>query len=67
MNPYINAVVADRFDDALNEAIEVDRLLDSGNVPESLSETNAPFLGVPITTKEAISIKGMFQRIITVS
>jgi len=63
VNPYINAVVADRFDDALKEAAEVDRILDSGSVPDSWSETSAPFLGVPITTKEAISIAGNVQSI----
>jgi fatty acid amide hydrolase 2 len=58
VNSYINAVVADRFEEALKEAEEVDQLLDSGNLPENLSDSNAPFLGVPVTTKEAISIAG---------
>jgi len=58
VNPLLNAVVADRFDDARKEAAEFDRVLDSGNVPEELSEQNAPYLGVPITTKEAISVAG---------
>ena len=61
VNSYINAVVADRFEEALKEAAEIDRLLDSGSLPESLSESNAPFLGVPITTKEVISVAG-YQR-----
>ena len=58
VNPLLNAVVADRFEDARREATELDRLLDSGNLPEELSEQNAPYLGVPVTTKEAISIAG---------
>jgi fatty acid amide hydrolase 2 len=59
VNKYINAVVANRFEDARKEAAEVDHVLDSGNVPDNLSLENAPFLGVPITTKEAISIAGL--------
>ena len=58
INPYVNAVVANRFEVALNEAKEIDKILDSDNIPEKFSESKAPFLGVPLTTKEAISIKG---------
>jgi len=58
VNPQLNAVVADRFEDARKEAAEVDRVLDSGNLPEELSEQSAPYLGVPITTKESISVTG---------
>jgi len=58
VNPLINAVVADRFDDARKDAAEVDRILESGSVPEELSEQNAPYLGVPFTTKEAVSVVG---------
>jgi Asp-tRNA(Asn)/Glu-tRNA(Gln) amidotransferase A subunit family amidase len=58
VNPYINAVVANRFEEALKEAEEVDRLLDGDNLPDKLSEVNAPFLGVPVTTKEALSVAG---------
>jgi len=58
VNPLLNAVTADRFDDARMEAEEFDRTLDSGNLPEELSEQNAPYLGVPVTTKEAISVAG---------
>jgi len=61
VNKYINAVVANRFDEARREAAEVDHILDSGDIPDNLSEQNAPFLGVPITTKEAISIAGKFM------
>jgi len=59
INPYVNAVVADRFKEAAAEAIKVDELLDSGTIPDEYSELNAPFLGVPFTTKEAISIAGL--------
>jgi len=58
VNPQINAVVANRFDDARREAAEVDRVLDSGNIPAELTEQNAPYLGVPVTAKEAFSVTG---------
>jgi len=59
VNPLINTVVADRFEDARKDAAEVDRVLDSGSVPDGLSEQNAPYLGVPFTAKEALSIAGI--------
>jgi len=58
VNPLLNVVVADRFDDARRDAAKVDRILDSGSIPDELSEQNAPYLGVPLTIKEAISVAG---------
>jgi len=58
VNPQLNAVVANRFQAAQEEAAEVDRVLDSGSLPEELSEQNAPYLGVPVTTKEALEVAG---------
>ena len=59
VNGSLNAVVADRFNEALEEAAEIDRVLDDGgDVPERYSVDNAPFLGVPLTAKEAIWIEG---------
>lgn len=62
VNPYINVIVGNRFDAALKEAREVDKILASGNIPEKYSEKHAPFLGVPMTTKEAISIEGIVSQ-----
>lgn len=59
VNPYLNVIVGNRFDAALKEAREVDKILASDNIPEKYSEKQAPFLGVPMTTKEAISIEGL--------
>ncbi|CAK1586701.1 unnamed protein product [Parnassius mnemosyne] len=55
VNPILKAVVADRYDSALEDAREVDRLVAAG-----LSKENAqkPFLGVPFTTKESQEMKG---------
>ncbi|XP_047521833.1 fatty-acid amide hydrolase 2-like isoform X3 [Pieris napi] len=56
VNPILNAVVTERYEDALNEAREVDRQVSAG-----LSEQMAkkPFLGVPFTMKESQAWKGM--------
>jgi len=58
VNPLLNAAVANRFEDARQEAAEFDRILDSGDIPPELSAENAPYLGVPVTAKEAISVAG---------
>ena len=52
VNPAINAVVADRFEDALREADDADAAVGRG--------ADVPALhGVPITIKESIACKGM--------
>lgn len=55
VNPILNAVVQDRFEQALEEAKAVDRLLESGN---SSAVERKPLLGVPMTVKESIAVKG---------
>ncbi|XP_076445717.1 fatty-acid amide hydrolase 2-A-like [Babylonia areolata] len=59
VNPIVNAIVAERYAEALEEAREVDRLLSGGSIPEELSERSKPFLGVPLTVKEAFALEGM--------
>ncbi|XP_032558055.1 fatty-acid amide hydrolase 2 isoform X2 [Chiroxiphia lanceolata] len=58
VNPLINAVVKDRFEEALQEAQQVDKLLSEGPGDDYLEE-KFPLLGVPITVKEAFSLHGM--------
>ncbi|XP_063612137.1 fatty-acid amide hydrolase 2-like [Penaeus indicus] len=60
VNPVLNAVVDDRFRQALTEAREVDRFLASSS-PEEKERlaTSKPFLGVPFTTKENVRVKGL--------
>ena len=53
VNPAINAVVADRFEDALQEADEADRVLATS------SEEAGVLHGVPCTIKEVIGVRGM--------
>lgn len=59
VNSILNAVVDDRFEKAIHDAEEVDKLLDSGAVSEEEARTKQPFLGVPFTTKESTSCKDM--------
>ncbi|XP_059715503.1 fatty-acid amide hydrolase 2 isoform X6 [Haemorhous mexicanus] len=58
VNPLINALVKDRFEEALQEARQVDKLLSEGPGDDCLEE-KFPLLGVPITVKEAFSLYGM--------
>ncbi|KAL5011058.1 hypothetical protein ScPMuIL_013363 [Solemya velum] len=59
VNPIVNAVVANRFDEAIKEARAVDSLLDGGDLSEEYSENKAPWLGVPLSVKEAFALSGM--------
>lgn len=58
VNPAVNAIVAERYTEALEEAREVDRQLSQDPVPEELSEDAKPFLGIPVTIKEAFALEG---------
>ncbi|XP_069723964.1 fatty-acid amide hydrolase 2 [Phaenicophaeus curvirostris] len=58
VNPLINAIVKDRFGEALQEAQQVDKLLAESPGDDYLEE-KFPLLGVPITVKEAFSLHGM--------
>ncbi|XP_072945029.1 fatty-acid amide hydrolase 2-like [Epargyreus clarus] len=56
VNPAINAIVAERYEAALEEAKEIDKAIEAGLSDELAKK---PFLGVPFTTKESQAIKGM--------
>ncbi|PRD25710.1 UNVERIFIED_CONTAM: faah2a [Trichonephila clavipes] len=63
VNPYINAVTDSRYVEALQDAIAVDRFLESGEKTEDQIAEEMPLLGVPFTCKESLGIKGiLFQR-----
>ncbi|GFR30919.1 fatty-acid amide hydrolase 2-A [Trichonephila clavata] len=65
VNPYINAVTDSRYVDALQDAIAVDRFLESGEKTEDQIAEKTPLLGVPFTCKEVLGIKGiLFLRFI---
>ena len=56
VNPALNAVVEERFDDALEEAERADEAVRTSG-PEDLP----PFHGVPCTIKEVFAVPGMRQ------
>ncbi|XP_001375446.2 fatty-acid amide hydrolase 2 [Monodelphis domestica] len=59
VNPLINAIVKDRFEAARQEALEVDNWLSKEQEDETTLEQKRPFLGVPLTVKEAFELNGM--------
>ena len=59
VNPYLNAAISCRFEQALHEAQEVDRILAEQIVPPEYSPERKPLLGIPCTIKESQSVVGM--------
>ncbi|KAJ8390329.1 hypothetical protein AAFF_G00108980 [Aldrovandia affinis] len=59
VNPLINAVVKDRFAAALQEAAQVDKLIDEEEGGEDVLEDRLPLLGVPLSVKESFALQGM--------
>lgn len=58
VNPVINAIVEDRFEAALRDARQVDAFIRSGQKREEALARDTPFLGIPVTVKESIAVKG---------
>lgn len=54
-------MVDERFADALKEAEKVDELIASGTFTEEQLAREKPYLGVPITTKDCIQVKGLLN------
>ena len=52
VNPILNAVVENRFDLAIEEAIQCDQ-------ENNKNKMNLPLFGVPISIKESFNVKGM--------
>ncbi|XP_022823208.1 fatty-acid amide hydrolase 2-A-like isoform X2 [Spodoptera litura] len=65
VNPIINAVTDERYEDALQEAREVDKLIESG-LPDDYFQKK-PFLGIPFTAKESHAVQGMLHTLGVVS
>ncbi|KAH8297455.1 hypothetical protein KR044_012078 [Drosophila immigrans] len=61
VNPLLNCVVDQRYDEALKEAAAADELIKSGQYTVDQLAEQKPFLGVPITTKDCIAVKGMLH------
>ncbi|XP_062040009.1 fatty-acid amide hydrolase 2 isoform X2 [Lepus europaeus] len=59
VNPMINGIVKYRFEAAEKEAHAVDQKLADKQEDEATLEKKWPFLGVPLTVKEAFQLQGM--------
>ncbi|GBP76727.1 Fatty-acid amide hydrolase 2 [Eumeta japonica] len=61
VNPYLNAVVEERFEAALQDARDVDKKLTEAKKIGRVEELtqNSPLLGVPFTVKESCSLEGL--------
>jgi fatty acid amide hydrolase 2 len=57
VEPYLNAVVENRFDEAIKEAERADKLI--LDTSELYVIQNYPLLGVPFTVKESIALRGL--------
>lgn len=58
VDPFINAAVEGRFEDALNDAKACDEKLQSGEVNAAMLEQEKPLYGVPFTIKESCGAEG---------
>ncbi|XP_023231474.1 fatty-acid amide hydrolase 2-A-like [Centruroides sculpturatus] len=59
IQPILNVVVENRFEQALEEGRNVDELIASQIYTEEALEQRFPLLGVPFSSKESLAIKGM--------
>ncbi|CAB0012854.1 unnamed protein product [Nesidiocoris tenuis] len=59
INSILNAIVDERFDDAIQDAKKVDEFLATTDMSESELAASKPFLGVPFTSKESTEAEGM--------
>ncbi|XP_045467054.1 fatty-acid amide hydrolase 2-like [Harmonia axyridis] len=67
VNPLINAVVQDRFEDALKDAKGVTDYLRTTSLTEEELQKMKPLLGVPVTIKESCMLSGMSSAVGVVS
>lgn len=58
VNSIINSVVDQRFEDALQEARNIDIFIQSTTRSKEQLEKELPFLGIPISVKESLAVKG---------
>lgn len=61
VNPLLNCVVDERYEEALQEAADIDKLIASGKLTVEEFARDKPFLGVPISTKDCISVEGKIR------
>lgn len=63
INPIVNAIIGERYNEALKDAQKVDDILDKKEGHGKYSAVNAPFLGVPLSAKEAFGVKGKHNNV----
>uniref|UniRef100_A0A182ITX2 Amidase domain-containing protein n=1 Tax=Anopheles atroparvus TaxID=41427 RepID=A0A182ITX2_ANOAO len=61
INPLLNSVVDQRFEEALKDAERADKQVASGTMTVEQLEREKPFLGVPISTKDCIRVKDLLH------
>ncbi|XP_065372519.1 fatty-acid amide hydrolase 2-B-like [Calliphora vicina] len=60
VNPHINAIIEERFEEALKDAERADDMLNKCPLDQTQSLfTRYPILGIPFTVKESCGLKGM--------
>ncbi|XP_014775321.1 fatty-acid amide hydrolase 2 isoform X1 [Octopus bimaculoides] len=59
VNATINSICSNCYEVARQQALEVNQILEQDDIPDEYSEENAPFLGVPLSVKEAFALTGM--------
>lgn len=58
VNPHLNAIVEERYEEAISDAHEIDQALLRGDKTNEELERETPLLGVPLTVKESVAVKG---------
>lgn len=58
IDPYLNAIVENCFEDALKEAHTIDEMILKKVKTVEEMEKETPFLGVPFTVKGSLGVKG---------
>ncbi|XP_076258336.1 fatty-acid amide hydrolase 2-like isoform X1 [Rhynchophorus ferrugineus] len=61
VNPLLNAVIDERYEDAIQEAIQVDKLISSDEFDKYKTAVEFPLLGLPLTVKGSFAVKGMLH------
>lgn len=56
---YLNAIIDERYDEAVQEAKAIDEFLKTTTLTIEELEQQKPFLGLPFTTKDSIQVAGM--------
>lgn len=59
VQPYLNAIIDERFDEAIKEAKAIDEFLRTCELSVEELAQQKPFLGLPFTTKDSIQVTGM--------